>query len=186
MLRRLLIALSVLSLLLCVGTVGLWGRSHWVGDGFTKYAPGHSIEISSCRGQLWYYEQTDPPEFPFTFAQTENGWSRDTFHGAPKMDTGDETWFNRLGIAFEWRFKIRAMVFSDRPLFQTETRIIVPHWLVAAAFALLPTAWLLGAIRRRVHGRRVEGLRCVHCNYDIRFSETRCPECGTAITPPAR
>ena len=59
----------------------------------------------------------------------------------------------------------------------------IPLWLPAIPVAL----WLLRRLlidRRRWQrdGRRRRG-ECIRCRYDIRFSESRCPECGTLIEP---
>jgi hypothetical protein len=54
--------------------------------------------------------------------------------------------------------------------------LLLPPWLVVAITGLLPSWWLLRAIR--VRGRRLRGL-CASCGYDLRASPDRCPECGT-------
>jgi hypothetical protein len=53
----------------------------------------------------------------------------------------------------------------------------VPHWILAAALAILPTGKLTTAILRR---RRKRAGLCLVCGYDLRASPDRCPECGTA------
>ena len=64
----------------------------------------------------------------------------------------------------------------------------VPHWFLSLVFAVLPALWV-----RRWRNRIPPG-HCKRCGYDLRASEGRCPECGTAIpattdrptaTPPA-
>ena len=54
----------------------------------------------------------------------------------------------------------------------------IPYWALAVAIALLPLAWnrrLRGGRRR---ARRLGRNRCPACDYDLRASPERCPECG--------
>ncbi|HEX8914100.1 MAG TPA: hypothetical protein VF796_17255 [Humisphaera sp.] len=52
---------------------------------------------------------------------------------------------------------------------------IVPLWWLAVPSAVLPLAWAVPRLRRRL--RRVPG-HCRRCGYDLRASPGRCPECG--------
>jgi hypothetical protein len=52
-------------------------------------------------------------------------------------------------------------------------------WLFIATAILLLLAKLRGFYQRR----RVRAGFCVTCNYDLRASKDRCPECGTLIKP---
>ena len=54
--------------------------------------------------------------------------------------------------------------------------VLVPHWLPALLSAILPALWAVKRWRSRVPPGY-----CKKCHYDLRASEERCPECGTAI-----
>ena len=61
---------------------------------------------------------------------------------------------------------------------QSALRLRVPYW------ALMTLIAVMAVLRLKVHvtfrQRRLQG-RCVGCGYDLRASQDRCPECGTAI-----
>ena len=61
---------------------------------------------------------------------------------------------------------------------QDVTNHSLPTLLVLYAFAVLPSLWLGLRLARK---ERVVGL-CPACDYDLRASKDRCPECGTPIT----
>ena len=58
--------------------------------------------------------------------------------------------------------------------------VTVPHWLLTLGLGLVLYRIARGAWRRRPAGL------CPTCGYDLRESPERCPECGRAVTPPAR
>jgi hypothetical protein len=57
--------------------------------------------------------------------------------------------------------------------------VAFPLYLPAAVFGTI--AYLLHR-RHRARGGREEPVCCRICGYDLRASEDRCPECGTAIS----
>lgn len=59
--------------------------------------------------------------------------------------------------------------------------VSIPHLVWAAAFAIPPIWWIIVVRDRRELQLRLRGGLCRVCGYDLRYSENRCPECGTEI-----
>jgi hypothetical protein len=72
---------------------------------------------------------------------------------------------------------------AARDELKSEMQIVA---LIAMAFAIAPTWWVVSAsrrVRRRVleKSRSAQGL-CPGCGYDIRATKDQCPECGCAVS----
>ena len=60
--------------------------------------------------------------------------------------------------------------------------LVLPSWLLAGLFLVLPVVWYH---RRRRLRRRVRTGACPGCGYDLRATPDRCPECGRAASASA-
>lgn len=187
MLRCLFAPTSLLSLVLCVATLALWARSYGTNDWLNQDGLDRRRTVYSACGRIMYFEQDDS-------AMTEMGllphwrgpaprWRYTAITDPVRPDTGDATWLNRLGIAVEWHKRGTIYtLYSPRPVLVARTLLILPHWLPACFFTLLPSWRLFASVRVRLRRIRaaVRGL-CPTCGYDLRASKDRCPECGSRI-----
>jgi hypothetical protein len=141
---------SVLSLLLCIGSVTWWARSH---------APHQSASgadsIDFTKHDPLYWMISNPGRLTFC-RQVGHDW--------------DSPWvrFNVAGVEFA----------ASHPGPSTLRDLSIPYWLLTALTLMLPlTTTALWTRRRARHRRRARGL-CVACGYDLRATPGRCPECG--------
>lgn len=56
--------------------------------------------------------------------------------------------------------------------------VILPAWLMAGIWLVLPLAW--AGRQCRLRWRRAHRI-CVNCSYDLNASADRCPECGDRV-----
>lgn len=164
--RRLFTAGSVLSLVLCVGTLALWGRSYFVVDDVFGWTWWHGGGVLSIRGRLLCSQMTAPSPGGIATV-TGVHWSTNSLKPSASLPQpgGSLYWpGGRIGFG-----TIRSPRLIDR-------QVWVPHVVIAALLAIPPVGWLI----RRRRSRFGEG-RCRTCGYDLRASADRCPECGTPI-----
>jgi hypothetical protein len=148
--RRLFASVCVLSLILCLATVGLWVRSYRLADTAGHYdGVGGGFSITSSEG--WVHS---------LIAKDGLGDTRRWF-----CFVGDPPPYMLPG--FRW--------IATRAPYGNQY-VVFPHWLPAILFALAPAWWVLGPYRRQSKRRKL-GL-CMTCGYDLRASPDRCPECG--------
>ena len=181
-------SLMVLSLLLCVATVGLWVRSYWRQDG-VRYNSKVSADLrivdifcASDTGQILFEHSTWRVNQQPTFRLPFDGIYSQQVSGL----VGDVSWMRNMGSY--WRgFGVMSGLHGSTtitmaPTTYTQTsmfRLIFPHWAMAIAFAVLPAVLLARKLRSR--SRLTAGL-CPVCGYDLRATPDRCPECGTAAS----
>jgi hypothetical protein len=162
--RILLNAATASSLLLCVITLLLWGRSYFVADTFDL----RSASIYSANGSLslcWVtYARRDLAE-----SFTRWRWLREPTATDPREGSRS----TKL-----WQFDVNSWTdtFGTRFVFMK-----TPHWPVAVVLTLPALAAAAHRAGRRSRLRR--GL-CPACGYDLRATPDRCPECGAVPPPP--
>jgi len=175
-LRRIIFnALTALSLLLCMVTAGLWARSMSTGDrfGWTKVSgdAGRRSEVLSALGWLQFSQDTAAD--PFISAGYPDSLGAGWEHGDP-------VWITHAMDAYaggissplrEWDYgAVQIEAWNNGCL-----RVRVRDWLLVLVTPLLPIARIFPRIR--LLRRRRFGL-CPTCNYDLRATPDRCPECG--------
>jgi len=161
----------------------LWVRSYYRFDRIihrsannVHYAEADD-EAKSWKGHLSYeheLRELDEPPDPLTYPVGFGVDSGDVAeHGLLALSS--QLGHHWLGFGY-----LRDSKGSLPPFRLTRFQLIIPHWAVAFAFALLPARW--GLLRRRDGHRRKHGL-CRSCGYDIRATPERCPECGAVAEP---
>ena len=162
--------ITVLSLLLCVTTVGLWGRSYWWADSIMLGGEDRPNRvISSVYGRLSY------TSIAGCLYGEHFHWYSSHFTG--KVAGSPSGWFGF--DAWHDVIRLKNDVGMRPPI--PEWGVQFPYWFPILLTSLFPSIWFIARRRRRlIRSRRQMGL-CLKCGYDLRASKDRCPECGTAI-----
>jgi hypothetical protein len=172
LLRHLLNAATVLSLLLCAATVGLWARSYWVCDSAKWWHPTKRVAyaVACSRGRVGFetYERRYPMNSPDHYKKPPGAYATEPL---PASEF-EEGW----PVPLETRRTFMGFAYLSATLYgAVTTRIyIVPLWPVTLLTALAPARYWLGDRKRRW---RASGF-CSSCGYDLRATPDRCPECG--------
>ncbi|HEV8292359.1 MAG TPA: hypothetical protein VGP94_10565 [Tepidisphaeraceae bacterium] len=178
----------LLSLLLCVLTIGLWARSFIVSDQFLVNRFEHVP-----KGTYWTYYHVLIGKGTLGFNRLQQA-SQSTDGSYEKWVLGLQKGFHQTKTAgypdFKfgpskryWGVEVGHFAYYDRSPDPNRSRaeghlIMVPFWMLLALFLLIGAPFWLYWYRTR--NRRKPGL-CAKCGYDIRASPDRCPECGTSI-----
>jgi hypothetical protein len=183
--RRLLNALTAISLLLCVAMGAMWVRSRSQADCLTLDTPHHVTSIVSGDGQLFFirltWDFTNPSDQ--TQLQPDAHWhlrledddTHDMLSDVAGWANGTEgPQWGGFGISTgghppKYNF--------ESPPFCDGWKAAVPDWSLPMALLVLPCAGARRLLNRR---RQKEHSCCEQCGYDLRATPERCPECGTA------
>jgi hypothetical protein len=153
--RSLFHIVACLSLLLCLGSIVFWYRSHRIISPTLKIADSINIRKTSPR----YWIVTHPNSLTLC-RQVGKNWDH------PLKE------FKLLGVRFGGLYGQDSMLWN----------LVIPFWLLTTIFAVFPVfqvALLIRAFKKSL--RNAHGL-CLHCGYDLRASPERCPECGQAAS----
>jgi hypothetical protein len=162
--------IAVASLVLCIATAGMWGRSYFASDrvGRVHYTPGinedHHVYLRADRGVLSLSWGGDPAE---NFSHIK--WTYHRFDPTPgkRVYAGDApAAMHAIGVGWT-----SAQILTTGE-FHSEFCISMMTIMIVTA---VPTVAL--ALRRLLRPRGT-GV-CRACGYDLRATPGRCPECGT-------
>jgi hypothetical protein len=198
-LRRIIFnTLTVLSLPLCVATAVVWVWSYTRGDEVAfDLRRAWTLRVTSYIGRLYVVADDDCGhlEAHGRWTSWKVGWKKgdwdagDSPSWAPPhcndiFGYGVEHQWERYGFVFAngKRFGYLGTMLGTPPPdfgFYHVRGMAMPCWffLSLMALPLLP----VGLASRRKTKRSRSGL-CLVCNYDLRATPDRCPECGTIST----
>ena len=177
------------SLLLYLGTVGVWVRSYWVGESLVwstlaidriRYhedmvrCERGGVQFSCSRTAYMFHPWVDDDDFHrylddvVQYPVYQNQWE-----GVIHVD-----YQRYAALGFEMVPQSLSLNYGDTPYSISEKSLTLPLYFPCILFALLPAHYFLRVRRRRrIVSRREKGC-CVFCGYDLRASAGRCPECG--------
>jgi hypothetical protein len=188
--RRIVHFAAAVSLLLLVATAVLWVRSYWRED-VLSYRQGEIPDqcqrgeyLWSRHGRLalvWWLRQNPPPS-PWK-TRGPIGTPTWELESSPIHSTHQPSWHG-----FAYRFDERdnrtsgARLVATTPLRMTyEHEVTVPYGFIVLLTLSSIGFWIF---RHRRVRRRVAEHRCLNCDYDLRATPDRCPECGAVPQPP--
>jgi hypothetical protein len=175
LMRMIFDALTFLSLLLCMATVGLWVRSHKLQDSFnwefTTTTSLYNLELISGDGDLVLKTHRevylrDQREFMVSFHQNiQRGFFHLIYPYAMPATMG------------RGRFFLRYRQIGNHTIITS----VIPVWCIALFTGILPVVGGSRYVRRQMrHANRFAV--CVTCGYDLRATPEQCPECGAIPT----
>ena len=172
--RRLLDIMALLSVLLCVLLIAAWVVTRtqslmllWLGSAPTErylaFADRRGVELVRIV-PLWAPART---------LQDHQSWH---------SQHSPEVKFHWLGFEARVTPVAQSRKQYDPVILGSAYSLTIPYGPLCAGSLMMPIFRLVTAIRAR---RRIPDGHCLTCGYDLRASQGRCPECGTAIPPHA-
>jgi len=173
--RLLLNSLMVLSLIVCIAAAVLWVRGYWYVDVLAHNNAGSVWIARLGAGEASLEFERDPMSRVATFYQVT--------YSAFEFGTSDDFYLRydpsrTTVIDLDWRlagllYHLEHHTWNGaRPT--SSTRFGVSYWLIVLLTLLLPI-WRIRWSKRKPPGF------CPKCNYDLRATPDRCPECGTLV-----
>lgn len=153
------------STLLAIAVLTVWGRSQRYADhlfGFGRW----NFAIESWHGSIEVVATKGTGD-GWSFIQ---GWGQEPVGQLITNNTG-ALWIPRLGFRLDYLIQVL-------PVNSAGFIVDFPHWIPFLLFSAYPFWFLLKSGLRR---KRVKAGHCVVCDYDLRGSAERCPECGRDV-----
>jgi hypothetical protein len=181
--------LTTISLLLLLTTVTVWVRSYWVSEEFLwKDRPDAKSQfdfrgINCSQGGIQFYaydilRSGNPSYHHPQFSHTQERATKYPVYEDWRdwYQPLDEQRFSAIGFEYIPKtFPRRRSSILPAGIVHTVT---LPLYFPTLLFALLPVHYLLLVRRHRCRAKRISEGHCPACNYDLRASPDRCPECG--------
>jgi hypothetical protein len=158
------------SVLLCVAATVMWWRSATVSEYVCREENAWALCFICDRGQLVFRAQwVRNPRFANPDDAVGMGWR----HVGMRPGLWDAP--PRPPYRVNWRFAGFMFRQVDTRRYTPTIEIALPWWTIALLSALPILSPFLRVYRGR---RRARARRCARCNYDLRATRGRCPECG--------
>jgi len=158
--------LTVVSLLLLLGTVGLWVDSYWHGTLIVYETESEfTFSIHNDSGGLVRFSITDWSSLVSVGSSTSQGWMlRHTRTDIP-FEFPESLYFGWFNYHWNYVDSLKVRYYE----------LTIPNWFLTLIFAVLPAIWLFKWNKRRKLGPNA----CPSCGYDLTGNESgECPECG--------
>jgi hypothetical protein len=171
--------LTALSLLLFAVVAVPWVRGLWISDHW-QWA---DEDVAGRRRNLIAFESGGGLLSVRVMTDIDPAWSspqRLVYYSrrpADELTRGPWPWAD-----VDADFVAVRVLAGDRGGHAYDRFVIVPCWAAAAAAGMLPSARLARHWLRRRRNTRLDRPRCPVCDYDLRATPGRCPECGEGIT----
>jgi hypothetical protein len=182
LLRHIFTLTCITSLLLMVAICIIWIRSYRYSDSFSSRSASGFRGLYTRQGHLvfhllsanWSNQPADTLGLKYLREEPAPP-SRDLITRLLLCtDSGMTEVFWERGQFAWWR--------RSRPDGVVYAMAIAPFWSLTLAATALPLTWTTLRFRsRRRQRRNVSQGHCPICNYDLRATPDRCPECGTVV-----
>jgi hypothetical protein len=211
MARQLVYFLACLSLLICIGLISLWIRSHRKSEGISMInSRGSGFAFSTAPGVLQVQHVTflsaiDALPWKPGVTWTTQRWGKFA-EDDPTLSEQEKFLVEQMRKAYRHRgpnggkyVESSTLTYSWHPpdhgkfgfgwdgqsvpgTAYHSSRFIVPIWFAIMVFASLPTWMAWSAICKAIREKKRKAAGCcAACGYDLRGSNARCPECGKAF-----
>src|SRR5688572_20843842 len=160
---------AFLSLVLFAALVIAWLHSYRTGYEIYRLADRRGQYVDVCCGRVtWYAAETAVTRRPAEWGYVRRDDTR------AQREANEAIAANVAGRADAGGFSLLGFAYYVGPTPASPRHLTVHLWLPTLLFAVAPTLVLVRWVRRR----GANGL-CPVCDYDLRATPDRCPECGT-------